>query len=153
MPTHLRLVRDLGAPIPAAVWPPDVSVAPFSASLAPQVHVLMQRAYATGGGSVPADFESWWATTRHDPEFDACLCFVAVAGGAPVGFALCWTSGFIKDLVVDPGRHGRGIGSALLATALAAIAARGHGEAALRVHADNERALRLYARAGFREAG
>ena len=149
MTGHLRLVRDLGAQVPGPVWPADVAPTTFSASVAPRVHDLMQRAYADGGGSVPPAFDAWWAATRHDTEFDAGLCFVAAKAEQPVGFALCWTSGFLKDLVVDPAWQGHGIGTALLRTALQALKARGHREAALKVHADNERARRLYAANGF----
>jgi ribosomal protein S18 acetylase RimI-like enzyme len=150
VPEVIRLTRDLTLPIVEPTWPAGVMLLPFSASVAPQVHALMLRAYAAGFGSVPPDFDTWWAATRHDPEFDAGLCFIAAAGDRPVGFALCWTTAFIKDLVVDPDWQGRSIGSAVLCTALRALAARGHAEAALKVHADNVRARRLYAAAGFR---
>ena len=149
MTGHLRLVRDLTSPIAVPAWPKGVTLVPFSATLAPRVHDLMQCAYADGGGSVPPAFDAWWAATRHDTEFDAGLCIVAAKAEQPVGFALCWTSGFLKDLVVDPAWQGHGIGTALLRTALQALKARGHREAALKVHADNERARRLYAANGF----
>lgn len=151
MPGHLRLVRDLTAPMTDPAWPDRVVLVPFSATLAPKVHDLMQRAYAEGGGSVPQHFDTWWAATRHDPEFDARLCFVATSAGEPVGFALCWTSGFVKDLVVHPSHQGQGVGRALLLTVLQRLKARGHREAALKVHTDNMAARRLYAACGFRE--
>jgi ribosomal protein S18 acetylase RimI-like enzyme len=150
VPEVIRLVRDLTRPVAVADWPEGVSHVPFSATLAPEVHALMQRVYANGGGSVAADFDSWWAATRHDAEFDASLCFVAVAAGRPVGFVLSWNSAFLKDVVVDPDWQGKGIGSALLATALRALAERGHAEAALKVHADNVRARHVYEGMGFR---
>lgn len=149
MPGHLRLVRDLTAPIAVPAWPDGVALVPFSATLAPRVHALMLAAYANGGGSVPLHFDSWWAATRHDPEFDARLCFVVTSAGEPAGFALCWTSGFMKDLVVHPGHQGRGVGRALLLTALQVFKACGHREAALKVHADNMAARRLYVACGF----
>ena len=151
MAGHLRLTRDLSGPTPVPTWPEHVRLAPFSATLAPPVHALLLRAYAEGGGTVPAEFDAWWAMTRHDPEFDASLCFVAVAGNQPVGFALCWTTGFIKDLVVDPDWRGKGIGSALLLTAFAAFRDQGLREVSLKVLTDNMRARRLYARMGFRD--
>jgi ribosomal protein S18 acetylase RimI-like enzyme len=149
VPELFLLTRDLTRPIAEPVWPDEVSLVPFSATLAPKAHALMQAAYANGGGSVPPDFDSWWAATRHDPEFDAGLCFVAAANGEPIGFSLCWTPGFVKDLVVHPDWQGRGIGTALLRTALQAFASRGLRQAALKVQTDNIRARRLYAEAGF----
>lgn len=151
MPDVLRLSRYLTAAATPPGWPEGVSPAPFSQTLAPRIHELMLLAYAEGGGSVPADFDAWWAATRHDSEFDASLCFVALAEGEPVGFLLCWTSGFVKDLVVHPQWRQRGIGGTLMRTAMGALAARGIGEVALKVHADNMEARRLYAELGFRK--
>lgn len=151
MPEALRLVRDLAAPYARPEWPNGVALVPFTATLAPTVHALMRLAYADGGGSPPASFDNWWDATRHDAEFDAGLCIVAASGEHPVGFALCWTSGFVKDLVVQRHWRSHGIGTALLLTAFARLAERGHREVALKVLADNAGARRLYARMGFRE--
>jgi ribosomal protein S18 acetylase RimI-like enzyme len=89
--------------------------------------------------------------TRHDSEFEAGLCFCAVREGELVGFALCWTSNFVKDLVVHPLSRSQGTGAALLSTALHAFRGRGAAVAALKVQATNHRARRLYERLGFRE--
>jgi ribosomal protein S18 acetylase RimI-like enzyme len=151
VPDSIRLVRDLGIPAGDAHWPAGVALAPFRATLAPKAHALLRRAYAAGGGSVPAEFDNWWAQTRHDSEFDAKLCFVAAAGAEPVGFALCWSSAFIKDIAVHPEFRRQGVGEALLRTVFAAFARRGAKAVTLKAHADNARALRLYRRLGFRE--
>jgi ribosomal protein S18 acetylase RimI-like enzyme len=151
MPASIRLVRDLGMAVGDARWPAGIALVPFHATLAPRAHALLRRGYAAGGGSVPAEFDSWWAETRYDSEFDANLCFVAAAGGEPVGFALCWTSAFIKDIAVDPAFQRQGIGEALLHTAFTAFARRGAATVMLKAHADNGIALRLYRRLGFRE--
>lgn len=147
----LRLVRDLSLPIGEVRWPAGIALAPFSAALAPKAHALLLDAYSNGGGSVPADFETWWAKTRHDPEFDASLCFCAVQDEHLVGFALCWTSAFVKDIAVLGFVRGHGVGEALLRTAFRAFKQRGATEVALKVHADNMQARRLYARVGFRK--
>lgn len=151
MTDHVRLICDLGRPLPEPAWPAGVARVPFGASLAPAVHGLMRLAYADGGGSVPAAFDTWWAATRHDREFDASLCFVAAAAGEPVGFVLCWTSSFVKDVVVNPGWRRHGIGTALLSSALGDLRRRGHRAATLKMHADNTAARRLYDRFGFRD--
>lgn len=145
------LTRDLTRPFPAPEWPAGIAVAPFSATLAPKVYALMKLAYANGGGSMPTVFDAWWAATRHDAEFDAGLCVAAMAGSEPVGFALCWTASFVKDLVVHPEWHRKGIGTALLLEAFRRLAGRGRTTVSLKVESDNMEARRLYARLGFRK--
>jgi ribosomal protein S18 acetylase RimI-like enzyme len=152
MTDAVRLTRDLGMPIGEPRWPSGISLVPFSATLAPKAHALLMLAYRDGGGLVPEAFDDWWAATRHDPEFDAALCLCAIDGtGELVGVAMCWTTAFVKDVVVHPAHRNQGIGEALLRSALAALSRRGHGEVALKVQPDNMPARRLYARVGFRK--
>jgi ribosomal protein S18 acetylase RimI-like enzyme len=142
---------DLGRPFPKPHWPDGVTLAPFTPADAPAVHALMQSAYARGGGAVSASFEQWWNSTSGDPEFDPALCLVARADdGTIVGFALCWTSSYVKDLVVHPDRRRRGLGKALLLAAAAVLKARGNTQVGLMVEADNPSGARqLYERLGF----
>jgi ribosomal protein S18 acetylase RimI-like enzyme len=151
MAEAVRLVRDLTGPLAAPRWPAGIRLAPLGATLAPRAHALLRAAYAQGFGSVPQNFDTWWPPTRHDPEFDAALCFCAVAEETLVGFALCWTSGFVKDIAVAPPQRRRGIGAALLDAAATTFQQRGLTRLALKVHADNVGARRLYARLGFRD--
>jgi ribosomal protein S18 acetylase RimI-like enzyme len=147
-----RLRRDLTDEIADPVWPAGFSLGAFSAEDAAEVHRLMQLAYAEGGGSVGA-FEAWWPAVRDDGEFDAGLCFLALdAGGEIVGAAQCWTSGFVKDLVVHPRARRRGLAEALLLTAFQAFRRRGAAHVDLKVQTDNPTgAVRLYKRLGMRE--
>src|SRR6204780_3077030 len=59
----------------------------------------------------------------------------------------------ILTIAVDPGRRGRGLGSALLRAAMARAAALGAGAMFLEVAVSNAAARALYARHGFAEAG
>jgi ribosomal protein S18 acetylase RimI-like enzyme len=58
--------------------------------------------------------------------------------------------GAIQNLGVVPSQRGRGLGSALLVKALHGFAAAGLYRAYLEVTADNDAAVRLYRRLGFR---
>ncbi|WP_156342771.1 GNAT family N-acetyltransferase [Devosia sp. A16] len=138
-------------PLPAVSWPDAVHLAAFDVADVKAIHTLLQHAYANGFGSVAPDWLDWWEALRADSEFDPALCFVAKAEGEVIGFCLCWTSSFVKDLVVAPEWQGRGLGAALLATAMAALRERGAGEVRLKVVTGNGGARRLYARMGFEE--
>ena len=76
---------------------------------------------------------------------------VAELSGEPAGIAARdGTGDYISDLWVEPGREGRGVGSALLSALEAAIAQAGHSSARLEVLTANARALALYRRRGYR---
>ncbi|MGK9199818.1 GNAT family N-acetyltransferase [Sinorhizobium meliloti] len=56
----------------------------------------------------------------------------------------------ISDIWVAPAFEGRGAGSALIKALEAQIAERGYRQASIQVAAQNERALQLYQRLGYR---
>ena len=143
--------RSLLAPFPAPAWPAGIAPVPFASEHALAAHALLVAAYAQGGGSVPERFVPWWDAVSSDEEFDPALCFVAMAeDGAMAGFALCWTSSFIKDIAVASAHRRKGVGEALLLSAFRALKARGHQEVRLKVEAGNPSgAQRLYERLGF----
>ncbi len=145
----LLLRRPLAEPAPPFRLPDGVGIVALQATDAGAIHRLMQRAYATGFGRVPDNLLDWWESLLTDSEFDRDLAFVAKAGDEVVGFCLCWTSSFVKDLVVDAGWRNRGIGTALLSTAIVSLAARGAEEVALKVDIYNGTAQRLYRSFGF----
>ncbi len=145
----VALRRDLTAPIPAPSWPEGVRLTVFDVGDVRAIHALLQRAYANGFGDVPPDWLDWWEALRADSEFDPGLCFVARGSDDVVGFCLCWTSSFVKDLVVAPEWQGHGLGAALLATAMVALRERGMDEVQLKVVTANAGARRLYERLGF----
>ncbi len=63
------------------------------------------------------------------------------------------TSGYVFGLYVDPGSAGRGTGQALLRHAEQQLSRRGGQTVSLHVFAANERARRLYAKAGYEPDG
>lgn len=140
--------RDLRADAPDIVWPEGVEVSTYRPELALAVHQLMQLVYREGGGRVP-DLETWQQRFESDPEYDPTLCFIALDAEGVVGVAQCWTSSYLKDLVVHPRAQGRGLGRALLLNAFKVFQQRREGFVDLKVLEDNVRAQRLYERAGM----
>ncbi len=146
---YLLLRRPLAEAPPPASLPQGVVLAPLVASDSGRVHTLIQQCYANGVGSIQPDLLDWWESLLTDSEFDRNLAFVAKHDDEVVGFCLCWTSSFIKDLVVDPRWRNRGVGSALLSAAIEALRKRGAEEVALKVNIYNGTAQRLYRQFGF----
>lgn len=103
-----------------------------------------------------ADIRASW-----DGEYGEWLpaaSLLAEAGGRPVAAVLVvdappWEDVadlvFIIDLFTDLAHRGRGLGELLVASALAAV--EPGRTVGLRVESDNETAVRLYRRLGFRE--
>jgi ribosomal protein S18 acetylase RimI-like enzyme len=129
-------------------WPPGVAVRAFVLSDAQTLHSLLMHGYRRGGGSV-AEFGVWLAQMTGDAEYDPALWILAESREALVGAVLCWTSGFVKDLVVHESWRGRGLGVALMRQAVATFAERGVSRLELKVHSDNAGAIRLYERVGM----
>ena len=77
------------------------------------MHTLLEHGCRNGAGSV-GPFETWLTEMTGDPEFGAELWFLAESGGALVGAVLCWTSGFVTDVVVHESWRRPGLGGALL---------------------------------------
>jgi len=148
-PDFVTLRCDLTALLPVPAWPAQARPVAFEVADLRAIHALLQRAYSNGFGRVVPDWLDWWEALRADSEFDPSLCFVAKAEGEVIGFCLCWTSSFVKDLVVAPEWQGRGLGAALLATAMAALWERGATVVQLKVVTANAGARRLYERMGF----
>jgi ribosomal protein S18 acetylase RimI-like enzyme len=147
-----RLRRDLVEAIAVPAFPAGYRVRAFAAGDAPSVHRLLGVGYAQGGGHVEA-FEEWWTNLRDDGEFSPDLCFLAVNERQDiVGVAQCWSSAFIKDLVVHPSARRRGIAKALLSRVFWEFRRRGAKHVDLKVQEDNPTgAIRLYKELGMRE--
>lgn len=142
------LRRDLSEVLPDAQWPEGIELSVYREELAPAVHQLMQLGQLEGGGRVPS-LHDWRQRFVSDPEYDPALCFVACDAEGVGGVAQCWTSAYIKNLVVHPRMQGRGLGRALLLHAFSVFQQRREGFVDLRVLEDNLRARRLYASVGM----
>ncbi|ORC59726.1 GNAT family N-acetyltransferase [Pseudomonas floridensis] len=140
--------RGLDGPVAKAQWPASIIVAPFSLRQATTVHGLLSSGYQDGSGSV-AQYAEWLSAFEHDPEFNPSLCFLAMHEGIAVGVVACWTSAFIKDLVVHADYRHRGIGTALLNHLFAHLRQQGEGCVDLKVVENNLGARRLYEKSGM----
>lgn len=140
--------RQLSLPGPTTAWPRTLELLPYSADNSYAVYQLLALASQHGGGHV-ADYPQWQAAFETDPEADPRLCFVAVDSQGVVAVAQCWTSAFIRHLIVHPGAHRQGIGLALLTQVFDAFTKRGEGHVDLKVMESNLPARALYERAGM----
>ena len=140
--------RNLVQAVPDITWPKGIVFVQYRPELAEAVHRLMETGYQEGGGRVPA-LDVWQQRFETDPEYDPSLCFIALEGERIVGVCQCWTSAYIKNLVVHPQAQGLGLGRALLLHAFKVFQDRREGFVDLKVLEDNLRAQRLYESAGM----
>ncbi len=88
------------------------------------------------------------------PGFCAPATWLILRGDQPCGtiqgISDGYGAGVVQNLGVIPAERGRGLGTALLLKAMHGFRQVGLGRAALEVTAQNESALRLYRRLGFR---
>jgi ribosomal protein S18 acetylase RimI-like enzyme len=130
-------------------WPNGTRVRTFMPADAPALHALLERGYRNGGGSVEP-FGTWLPQMTSDEEFDPELWFLAESDEMLVGAVLCWTSAFVKDVVVHESWRRRGLGEALMRHAFRVLATRGAEAVDLKVEASNAGAVALYERVGMR---
>jgi ribosomal protein S18 acetylase RimI-like enzyme len=143
-------MRCVIPPLPAPSFPDGVRVRTWRAGDAAAVHGLLVDAYSRGGGDVQA-YEPWRECFTNDTEFDPEACLIALgAGGVIAGVALCWSTGFVKDLCVAEPYRRQGLGEALLREQAVRFRRRGVDELELKADGSNAVALRLYERLGFR---
>jgi ribosomal protein S18 acetylase RimI-like enzyme len=145
----LRMRIDLRSEIPRPAWPEGSDVRAFHSSDATRLHALLEHGYRNGVGSVDA-FDVWLPALTGDSEFDPELCFLVEAGDELVAAQICWTSAFVKDLVVHETWRRHGLGEALLRHAFRTFQERGASSVDLKVQAQNAPAIRLYERVGMR---
>ncbi|MDH4988575.1 GNAT family N-acetyltransferase [Aminobacter anthyllidis] len=146
----VRLRRVLPGDLQPACWPTGFAMRTFQASDAVALFDLLERVFDDG---MNGPFDQWWSRLEADADFDPELCFLVFDGeGRLAGAALSWTSGFLKDLAVDPAFRGKGIAEALLWHIFATFAARGVSHIDLKTNLiDNAAAVRLYVRLGMSE--
>jgi ribosomal protein S18 acetylase RimI-like enzyme len=138
---------------PPPDWPSGVAVRTADVDAdARAVHALLELAFH-GSPDEERPYDAWLAWWTRDPEFDPSAWFLAEEDGTLAGVALCWSSGFLKDLAIRPTHRRRGIGRALLLHVFDQFRSRGTPAVSLKVDAANPTgAVRLYEAAGMRVA-
>jgi ribosomal protein S18 acetylase RimI-like enzyme len=146
---YVRMSKNLQEPLQLPTWPGGVMSSTVEDTDAAEAHQLLVLAYAEGGCTVPP-VETWWATLTGDAEFDPKLCFlVRNSAGQLIALAQCWTSAFIKDLVVHPGHRRQGLGKALLLHVFSSFKVRSVTTVTLKVQTANVVAMQLYGQIGM----
>jgi ribosomal protein S18 acetylase RimI-like enzyme len=142
---------DSVGPVPAAVFPEGVEVAPYRFGDDDQaVHRLIY--VDAGWGSVPGHaergLEQWLAMVRR-----CRSTFLARRDGRPVGWVagrvLIGGRGYVEMLAVAASERHRGLGRALLLHAFADLQLAGARDLTLEAQADNATALGLYRSVGL----
>jgi len=114
------------------------------------VHALIAPTYREAGKTFPS-FERWREALLADPDYSPdCIFLARLQSGEPVGVALCWNIGFVKDLAVAPAHRKQGIGRALMEHVFAHFARAGCDTLDLKVDRFNKwGAERLYRSLGM----
>ena len=146
---HYWLMRRTLRSVEHAIhWPPPLRLSALTPENALRVHQLLRLGTRLGGGRV-TDFSDWLLGFETDPEFDPLLCFVVESPKGVIAVAQCWTSAFIRNLVVHPDVQRQGVGLMLLAGIFQTYGERGEGHVDLKVMESNLAARALYERAGM----
>ena len=147
----LLMQRQLDTSVILPIWPDDVHFTLFSKPIAIEIHSLLQIGFKNSQTCIPA-FSEWFTTLISDSEFNPDLCFVLTNEKRVIGYAQCWTSSFIKDLVISPNHQKRGLGTLLLQHVFYVFKERGYKTVSLKVLSNNINAIRLYTSCGMQKS-
>lgn len=142
------LRKNLTGSLPSPVWPVGIMLDHYRPQHAAAIHAVLCEGYEDGSGHV-ADLASWRKAFETDAEFDPALCLVAHNAQGIVAVAQCWTSAYLKDLVVTPGARQQGLGRAMLLHVFTVFQRRGEAFVDLKVLESNQRARQLYESVGM----
>ena len=143
-----RMSRKLDTAIIPPVWPGGISLVNFTENNALQAYQLLQLPDQDTAND-KTTFIDWWTALTSDGEYDPSLCFLIYDEIGLVGFAQCWTSAFIKDLVIHPRRRRQGLGALLLTHVFSVFQKLQANAVDLKVLKSNSGAIQLYTSSGM----
>jgi len=160
--TFLRMQIEMDAPPEPPAWPDGIAIRTFAPGRddVPAVEA-MREVFRDHWGFVETpledDLEEWRQWIYEDEDFDTDLWFLATADEEIVGFCQCYPVGgddprvgLVDELGVVRAHRGRGLATALLRHAFAALYQRGKTIVELGVDAESlTGATRLYEKAGM----
>jgi len=134
------------------------SIGRLGALLVEEHHGFDPRRFLAASRGTPEGYASFISAQLEDPDAAVLVAddrseVIGYAYAAVEGYdymALRGPAGVLHDLIVDPGRRGRGVGRLLLDAALEFLRSRAAPRVVLSTAEQNEAAQRLFARAGFR---
>jgi len=133
--------------------PPGYSIATVNKHEAGKRAAVSHAAFESGKGieEYTENYRRFMDSPVYDPEMDLV---VVAPEGRFAAFCLCWAdketkSGYIEPFGTHPEYRRRGLGKALLRTALIKLKTLGMETASICVEADNEAAENLYEATGF----
>lgn len=143
---------DLLSAPPEPQWPAGISARAFKPGKDDlKTYELVQDAFERPG-RVRSSFEKWKSHMLRPCSFNPDLWTLAFDGEKMVGVCLGFEypqEGWVRQLGVDAGCRGLGLGSALLRNAFTNFYARGKLRVGLTVESDNPDALTFYQRIGM----
>lgn len=155
-----RMVIDLSAETPAAVWPEGIDIRTFRSGDERVFYETHQETFQDSWEPIEDPYEEWAHWFLQPPAFVPDLWFLAVAGDEPAGVAICnphpgdGELGWVRILGVRRQWRRRGLGRALLLHAFSEFRRRGWRRAGLGVDSESPTgANRLYEQAGMHVAG
>lgn len=154
-----RMEIDLSTPTPEPVWPEGLDVRTFRDGDERVFYDLHQETFVDSWEPIDEPYAEWEHWLLSPPAFVPDLWFLARAGDAPAGIAICHPHpgrpalGWVRILGVRRPWRKRGVGRALLLHAFAEFRQRGLRRAGLGVDAKSlTGANRLYESAGMHVA-
>ena len=151
----VRMRHDWDAAIEPFEPPTDFTLRPFDRDRdAPRVHEVLVDAFAHHARPLTSSFERFTEQHLNHPDFDERFWVVAEENGAIIGAVSAFNHGdigFIRHVGVTAQSRGRGVGGALVRTAVRRLAEAGQVVVDLGVDLDDDvGAARLYEALGFR---
>lgn len=149
-----RMVLDLAAPIADPAPGPGVAIRRVTPEDVHTVWAINHESFVDHFDNVPEPYDAWYARVVEAETYRPDLWWLAEADGVPAGALIGMMhdeNGWIRSLATLPAARGRGVGTALLLTAFAALRSNGAPRVGLGVDSDNTTgAMALYERSGMR---